>query len=460
MVHGSISIAILIISAVSLYLVVRIYKVLVGPIMYPTISGFFFLKFLIFAFIGSVLLNVIHFEYEADLGFYQRKDLLLLMWAYSLAALWLQVFGVFLANTALGYKPGSSMKKLEVGPLYITKSDQSGQFKFVVLVAILIGLATLKLYLNQIEMIPIQGLFMELRASELAVMRSDAGSNFEGRYWLYRLFMREVPLLLFMIVFFMKETGLFWKMIYRFLFIYIAFVSVMSIEKAPIIQFFLLILLLNLYQQGRVNLRLLAKYSVLICVFLISMYMFFMGMANRDVVDIVSAILHRIFIGQIHPFWWWQLYQEQFGYLYGLSMPNPAHIFPFEHIRITVEVMKFAHPELLSLGVVGSMPTVYFAEWFINFGPIIALLSMILIGFFAQVLDAIILRRLSTKKTVLLSAIYLYLVEYFARFSGTGYSGIIIDQQWIIPALIVLALYFVKNSCLRNTEQVANSIPR
>lgn len=457
MVHDEISVAILVISIISLYMVVNIYSLLVGSIKYPTISGFFFLKFLIFAFIGSVLLNVTYFEYEITLGFYSRKDLLLTLWMYCMGALWLQVLGIYLANIVLCYRPAKGLDLVKSNQMYFVKSDHSNSFKLALFLLLLTGLLALKMYLNEIETIPINGLFMELAVSDLARLRSDAGNNFDGRFWLYRLFMKELPLLLFMIVFFFKNKSFFWKVSYWFLFLSNIFVSIMSLEKAPIIQFFLLIILLNLYQKNKVDWKLLGTYFLLISTSLILMYFFFMGMgANHDIFDVVSAIFHRIFIGQISQFWWWQLYQEQFGYLYGLSMPNPMHIFPFDHKRITVEVMNFAHPELSSLGRVGSMPTIYFADWFINFGTIMACFSMIFFGFITQLLDILILRKLAIKKTLLLSVLYVYLIEYFAHFSGTSFFGIVFDLQWIVPSLIIFVLYLVKIPFSKNLKKLTS----
>lgn len=176
------------------------------------------------------------------------------------------------------------------------------------------------------------------------------------------------------------------------------------------------------------------------------MYVFFMGMGEKDFLEIICAPLHRIFIGQISPFYYYQLFQEHYGYIYGTSFPNPAGIFPFEWRRITVEIMEFANPELVKLGIVGTMPTVFFADWFINFGPLMALFSMILLGFILQIADIIFITKLSKCKNLLWSVLFVFMINYFGGFSGSSFVGIVIDLNWIFPTFIMFLIIIYKQT--------------
>ena len=136
----------------------------------------------------------------------------------------------------------------------------------------------------------------------------------------------------------------------------------MDIQKAPLINLFLILMLAYFYSQNKISRKVLVTTGIVLMGVVMLMYMLFMGMSDGGFFKILSAPLHRIFIGQIRPFYYWQLFQEQNGYIYGTSFPNPAHIFPFEWRRIIVEIMNFAHPELEELGVVGSMCQLYFLQ--------------------------------------------------------------------------------------------------
>jgi hypothetical protein len=206
------------------------------------------------------------------------------------------------------------------------------------------------------------------------------------------------------------------------------------------IKLFLLLMLAYFYTQNKVSRKVFITTGIALSGIIMIMYIFIMGMTDRGFFEVLSAPLHRTFIGQISPFYWWQLFQEENGYIYGTSFPNTAHIFPFEYRKITVEVMNFAHPELAKLGIVGSMPTVFFADWFINFGPLMALFSMILFGFILQITDIVFITKLSLNKSVLISVLFVYMISYFGQFAGTSFIGIIFDTAWVFPLVI---LFFI-----------------
>jgi hypothetical protein len=183
---------------------------------------------------------------------------------------------------------------------------------------------------------------------------------------------------------------------------------------------------------------------IIIFISLFAMYYYFFKLEFAPF-NILFSILHRIFFGQIIPFYWWQDYQEHFGYIYGLSFPNPRHIFPFEYVQISKEVMKFAHPELAKLNIIGSMPTVFYADWWINFGLTVSLLSMLLLGFIMQAFEQVTLYLLSKRFSIILLAFYVYGILFFASYTSTSYVGIIVDEKIIIPGIIIGIVYLIGN---------------
>ena len=131
--------------------------------------------------------------------------------------------------------------------------------------------------------------------------------------------------------------------------------------------------------------------------------------------------------------------------MYGISFPNPAGIFPFESFRLTVEIMNYAKGDLLG-DLVGSMPTVYIGEMYINFGLYGLILASIMFGFALQTLDILFVRSLLVSKSVIFSSLYIYMIYYFSQFAETGISGIIVDTNFYM-VLFISFIYCLINRC-------------
>jgi hypothetical protein len=223
----------------------------------------------------------------------------------------------------------------------------------------------------------------------------------------------------------------------------------MDLQKAPLVKLFLTLLIAYSFKVKSFPWRKIVMFALISLIILIFMYMYFMGLKGAPICKIFAGLFHRVFIGQIHPFFFWQLYQEHFGYLYGSSFPNPHGIFPFKHIRITVEVMYFAHPELYKLGIVGSMPTAFYANWWISFGPLMIPFSAMLLGFILRGCDILVATLANKYKHPVLVSLYVYLIYYFGKFAGTSFEGIIFDIN--LYALVILSVilwkvfYFSRN---------------
>lgn len=454
MVHGYFSLVIIFLSFVFLYFFYRYTKVIIGTYRLPFISLFFLFKYIMLIYIGSVILNVYYIEYHVNIGTYEKKELLLNIWLYSSAGLFLIPTGMAVANGMLRY---NSLKETNVfmqRDIYIDESDYKNNILFFVYIFIFfISLIILFIYKYKIGgTFPIIGVFQGFDSQTLALLRSEASNNFQGRYWLYMMFIKYIPLILLLITFFLKDYSLKYKVFFYILIFYNSFVSLMDIQKAPIIKIIFLLALVKVYKDGYISKKILIIIGIIAISLALFMYVFFMGNSDKHLFELLSLPLERIFIGNIVPFYWWQNYQEHIGYLYGTSFPNPAHIFSFEWRRITVEVMNFTHPSLARTGIVGSMPTVFFAQWFINFGTIMALFSMILFGFIIQLLDIIFIRKLNKNKNLYVLTIFIVTIFYFGKFAITNFEGFIIDPNFYIPFIILLFIKILKNTLKKSIK--------
>jgi hypothetical protein len=234
------------------------------------------------------------------------------------------------------------------------------------------------------------------------------------------------------------------------------FISIMDMAKAPLVLLFILLMIAYFFEKGKINFKILFISGIIVLGSLLVMYVLFMGISSEGLLSTFLGIFHRTFIGSISPFFWWQLYVEKNGYLNGLSLPNPHHIFDFEYVQISKVVMKFVHPELKEIGVVGSMPTVFWADIWINFGFYIMLLGMFLFGFLLRTIDILFIRILNKQKIVIILSLYIYYILYSRTYNVSSVLGIFFDTDIVVPTLITIIIYIFYK--WRGNEISINSI--
>ncbi len=456
LVWGYKSYLILLFTLFSIGLIVVWVKRLVGTLSLPTISSFFLFWYILIPVIGSTYMNLFYTEYEYNLGFYERKDLIFTTWLYAIAGLYLIPLGMQIANWLFRYDAKKSFQAFLEQP--ISYLYERALF-VVIVISMAISLGVLYIYIQKIGTLPILGVFENLSPTKLAELRSQAGNNFDGKLYRYILFIKTLPLLWLIVAYFYKFISKKWFVTFILLLIYNIFVSIMDLEKAPLVNLLMILLIVHFYIVGRINWRYIMWFIVVALVALVVMYIYFMGIASNGLLDTISAPFHRAFIGSISPFFWWQLYSEQFGFLHGLTLPNPHHIFDFKNIPISKEVMAFVHPELKDLGIVGSMPTVFWADWYINYGAFVALFGMILFGFIMQSFDIYLIRRMQKRKRVLILALFVYLLFYYKRYIATSYLGVVFDTNLVLPVLILFILNEIlkRKFAIDETSSLASS---
>lgn len=437
---GLSNIYILIITIFFIILLYKYYIVLNGKIKIFSITFYFFISYVVYALVGSALLNCVIFEKEDSTGIYTDTDILFSVWAYTLLGLLCLFMGFRLAHIL--YERVIDIKTVKNDYVNTNLTRNSYDISIVnyywILFLFALSIIVLVMYRRAIGGFPLESIFMGLKGAELAFLRSEATNNFSGRMYLYVMFMEVLPLFLFILLSFIKvdTNKRKWTILYLCLLIYNAFYALITLQKAPIINFILLCYIIYCFKKHEIKKKPLIYMGGLIVLLLILMYTFFMGVSDDvPASELLGGALHRIFISSIMPFYWYIKYTNEFGLLYGVSFPNPAGLLPFEHFRLTVEIMDYAKG---AGDVVGSMPTVFIGEMYANFGLIGVCLSAILVGFVLQSIDIAFWKKMSDNKTVLNSALYIYLMIYCSRFTISGVSGIIVDTDLYFIAILTI----------------------
>lgn len=417
----------------------RVTSLLLDNKKYLTIFQAFNLYYFILIYIGAVGLNVYKFEYEKIFGFYSRPDVVFKIWLLSSSALILMPMGAIIYNQIVNFSPKLALRDFdgfEVVQTNVKKSTYKISIFFFTL--LIICLVVFALYKSAVGDLAVLHIFQKLNPSEFSTLRSDATNNFTGKFSRYQIFLSTVPNFLLIVSFLMRSKNLFWKLLFILTLLLAIFFALINVEKAPVMGVLLLLLFSHLFMFPKLNLKkiLIVVISGLVIIFLL--YTTVMGMGDRELGEIFGAIFHRIFIGQAHPLFWWQLYLEEHGTLGFGGMPNPGGILPFTPISMTVLIHQFAFPEIAKTGIVGSMPTVYFAYPMLSFGYICSLISMVVFGMLIQFVDHIFSLVFRRKPNIFQIALYVLLIGFFLHYVADGFEGILFDFNWIVPTFIVV----------------------
>jgi membrane protein len=397
-------------------------------------------------YFGAVLLNVVQPEYEAALGMYRRPDLFFKVWFFCTLGFFMLVLGMILAQSVFDRR--CLFKKLQAKMLvqpFLTNRD-GFYVRLAIIFFIAIAVLLLLIYRQRLGgKLPIEYIFSGKSAAALALLRSDATNNFQGKLYRYYMFIEDIPLILCILLSFLFRKKRVYKFLFIFLVCYNIFFSLISLQKGPLFNFIILGMIIYFFKTGKINKKLIFYFVLFATGGIVILYIFLMGQKDKSFFSLLLGALHRLFIVQITPFYWYLKYIEDYGFLYGRSFPNPAGFLPFEHFNLSVEIMNYAMGDLG--GVVGSMPTVFLAELYVNFGFVCMLLGSCFFGFLLGCLDIFFISRLCKDKNIFIATIYIFLIKYFSKFAGTGgIWSILIDEHFIVSIFMILFLYMLSNT--------------
>lgn len=188
-------------------------------------------------------------------------------------------------------------------------------------------------------------------------------------------------------------------------------------------------------QNGRFSLRWVGLFAGISIIVIYLMYVFIAKISDLE--SLFRSAVARITTGQIEGLYHYlKIFPQQVDYLHGRSFPNPGGIFPWEPIRLTVEVKEFVQPNLSSSGIIGSMPTFFWGEMYANFGYLGILIPPLFIGLSFYVIH---LCFLALPRTCLVLGVYVWTLWHFQRMTGTGLSKYLLDFTGLAVAIFLFA---------------------
>ena len=309
---------------------------------------------------------------------------------------------------------------------------------FALILMLFLFLMVLALYLSKVSQI---ALFVALKDGVQAatVARSNMGNNFP-KYHRYSLIMHDLGTIVTLAFFalWLHKKSILRLMFFLCSFSASTFVAVMATEKAPFVG--LIMALFMVYYLVRRDGFVPKKDIVILGAGVVSVlmvfYIYFMGSGNATAA--LLSVFSRAFAGSISPAYFYLEYVPAVQDFYWFkTFPNPGHILPYEPVRYTVDIMNWKFPSHVEQGVVGSMPTVFWGEAYLNFGY----LGIPVVAFFMGCYVAVIGWFISKLQLNAVSIAFLvWMIFHLKTLGVTGFSGFLYDFYIIGVGVFVLMI--------------------
>jgi oligosaccharide repeat unit polymerase len=382
-----------------------------------------------FSIIGTLPLFYQWDEYRADIGVIDQTLIFEILF-YSSVNLISLLVGVIFARGTFNLKQGKSPRLIQ----QLGNKQMLGLFMLLIL-----SVATTLFYISQLDSLAIL-VALSAGVKDAGVSRSLMGNDFSGKYHWYHLFMHDTSQFIAYVLFanylvYKTKRGLIY---FSCAFLFSSFVAILATEKGPLSWFliglFFVYILVN--KNGTISIKSALKFLLILVGALMLMYVYFMG--STDLWNSFLSVLSRSFTGQITPaYFYLQYFPGIQDYLWGTTFPNPGGLLPFTPFRYTVEIMNMVFPNLAATGVVGSMPTVFWGESYLNFGP----LGIPIIAIFVGIILTAISKFINSLKWNSTSIGFgVWAILHYKDLSGTGFSGFFIDISVFIIFLFCLLI--------------------
>ena len=266
-------------------------------------------------------------------------------------------------------------------------------------------------------------------------------NNFSGRYHWYYLIMRHwlnILTFIFFANFLVKKTA---RNLISFFIVFItaSISTLIAGEKAPFVWLIMGLFLVGCLVLNNKKIPIKATALFSLTVFLILTFIFTVFSGFKSVGPALLAVFSRAFTGDITPLYFYLDYFPNVkSFLYGASFPNPAGIFPIEQFNLAVEIANWAVPQIVKLGLVGTMPTAFWGDVYANFGRLGLIIIPFWVGIFVGLTSLLVSK---INDSVIKFGFLVWLIFHYKKLAYSGIGSLIIDF-YLFGAVFLLCLIY------------------
>jgi hypothetical protein len=161
-------------------------------------------------------------------------------------------------------------------------------------------------------------------------------------------------------------------------------------------------------------------------------------MGVNNFTDAVYSIINRILVEQLRPLYYYiDLFPDTIPFVHGKTLPNLGGLLPWTPYNYTVDIMS----KMANSSIVGSAPTAFFGELWINFGWTFLIFIPVILG---MIIMLVHIYFINTRMTPIRLALMTWLALHIKDITITGISVFIVDISlfYVIITYILLKVSF------------------
>lgn len=388
------------------------------------------LSMFVYAYSGILPLYFGWDQYRYEMGV-QDKYLIFNMLIYSI---------ISITGLVLGFSYIKFYKKIKIRNFKNIRSLSMSEL-YVLIILMILCFLVLVIYIKKIQNIALFVVLENGPSLDSQLARSLMGNDFSGRYHWYKLIFSDLLSVITFSLFcaFLLQKNLFLLSIFIVSFSMLSFSSIMATEKAVFAEVLIGLIFSYALTNLKNNIKITQIILFLIILFLsLSLfYIYFMG--SKDIFSAFYSIFSRALSGSIQPAYYYLEYFPQYNdFLMGKSFPNPGGFLPFSPFPLTIEIAEWTSPS--EYGIVSTMPTVFWAEAYANFGVLGVIFMPPIMGVIIYVACSLLSK---LEDTPIKMGFYTWMVLHFTKISISGFSDFVLDfYLFIVTFIIISAISF------------------
>lgn len=409
------------------------------------IVQFVVVSLIFFSYIGIPALYFELDEFALQLNA-TDKNIIFEIMMLSGYSIFMVILGSFLFKTLFSYKDAFRVCKTSPQIKLVAYKNESAVYFF----SSLIVLAVLLVYL---DLVPVVALNQLIRgAGDLDASRSLMVNGFPGKYHWFSLFFQDLGLVLLCssLILYLGNRSRTNLLLLAFIFLIQFYSAMMTLQKSTLVW-----LVLGMYFSyviyrncGVISFWSALKSALLVFFGLVIIFSLVLAIDIDKINELILLVVSRAFAGSIQPaYHYLEMFPAYIDFLYGRSFPNPMGLFPHTPFELNIEVMQFAYPAVAKSDAVATMPTVFWAELYANFGIFGVLVIPLFVGFGLQFIES---SMAFLNNTSLKIGLYVWLIMHYKNLAVTGLSQFVLDFNLIFTLIFIALIY----SILRNRRSV------
>ena len=384
------------------------------------------LSYFVFSYLGFPLLFNNNTRYNYLVGFYD-SDVLTTTFIYSTVSIFILVLSFIFTKYLLTFYKKNRFE---------SKTIKSVGNPKTVLFTLIVSVLFLIKYITSLSDLAIIKIITGFGTNDIALARSEATNNLQ-KAWRLQFFPKYV--IPFLSYYFFVEYKITKEKYKNLLFIITATISlfygVMNAQKSPILFYIWSLIFLSYYiENKKLKLKTAAVFTIGSLLFLV---IFLYLITGSEILSILNGISNRITAATItSAYFHVNIFPVKHPFLYGLSSPNPASIFPFESIELPKLVM-LKMEGLDPNGVVGSAPGPFWSELYANFSVNGIIFGSFLIGAILALIEIIFN---SLRLNSINAALFTLIVFQLREISTSGPLTFLFPLQIILVIMISILI--------------------